>query len=59
MINKNRHSNGRNSNTLSEEKVKFIRKYPIYKGYQKHLAEIFNVNISTISNVVRNKTWKD
>jgi len=59
MINKNRHSNGRNSNTLSEEKVKFIRKYPIYKGYQNHLAEIFNVNISTISNVIRNKTWKD
>lgn len=43
---------------LTEDQVTSIRSYPRHNGYQKHLAQLYNVAIPTISHIINRRTWK-
>jgi len=43
---------------LNEFQIRVIRKYPRYRGYQIDLAEIFNINQGTVSNIICRKIWR-
>ena len=59
-VNKNRQTKGETNavSKLTELDVIFIRAYPRHRGYQRELANQFDISQQVISRIINNKLWK-